>query len=268
MKTLIQVWTQKIKNVNKNEDCSTSYWGFGDMLRGSIRMYQIAKELNINYIVDIQLHPISKFLKYEKHEYTDFILQNKDNIPFVRGECTIDFIKEIPEKGVGFFMTNNCIDIKPFNEDCKNFFKKFLTPTEEFQEFLNENFKKIPISNYNILHYRVGDNTGIVSTTYKKGFHHLMRSVKLNMENNDILLSDSSKFKNYVYIYFKIFFFKLKIGHIGFENDEEKLKNTMFEFFVLTKAQKIKTYNVYGWVSGFVDWISKLYDIPLDIINV
>ena len=48
MKTLIQVWTQKIKNVNKNEDYSGSYWGFGDMLRGSIRMYQIAKELGVD----------------------------------------------------------------------------------------------------------------------------------------------------------------------------------------------------------------------------
>ena len=268
MKTIIQVWTQNIKDVTKDENISLSYWGFGDMLRGSIRLYQIAKELNIEYIIDIQLHPISKFLKQKQHRYKDLILENRNNIPFVRGEHVLEIIEKTEENNVSFFMTNNCIDIKPFDEDCKNFLKNFLTPTQEFMKFFEEKSKNIPYNDYNILHYRVGDNVGLVNENNTKGFHHLMRSVKLNIEKDDILFSDSKKFKNYVNIYFKIFFFKLNIGHTGFDNDEEKLKNTMFEFFVLTKAKKIKTYSVYGWTSGFVSWASQIYDIPLERIII
>jgi hypothetical protein len=268
MKTIIQVWTQKIKDVTINKEISTTYWGFGDLLRGTIKLYQLSKKLNFNFIVDIRLHPISKILKYEKHEYSDFILDHKDEVIFIDNLKLDNYLKANEDKKFLYFMTNDCINLEPFDEDCKNFLKNFLTPTQEFVEFFQEKSKIIPFNNYNILHYRVGDNVGLVNQNNKSGFHHLMRSVKLNIEKDDILFSDSNKFKNYVNIYFKIFFFKLNIGHTGFDNDEEKLKNTMFEFFVLTKAKKIKTYSVYGWTSGFVSWASQIYDIPLERIIV
>jgi hypothetical protein len=268
MKTIIQVWTQNIKDVSIDKEVSTTYWGFGDLLRGTIKLYQLSKKLNFNFIVDIRLHPISKILKYEKHEYSDFILDHKYEVIFIDNLKLDNYLKANEDKKLLYFMTNDCINLEPFDEDCKNFLKNFLTPTQEFIEFFEEKSKIIPYNTYNILHYRVGDNVGLVNQNKKSGFHHLMRSVRLNIEKDDILFSDSNKFKNYVDIYFKIFFFKLNIGHTGFDNDEEKLKNTMFEFFVLTKAKKIKTYSVYGWTSGFVSWASQIYDIPLERIIV
>jgi hypothetical protein len=270
MKTIIQVWTQHVKDVSIDKEVSITYWGFGDLLRGTIKLYQLSKKLSFNFIVDIQLHPICKILKYEKHEYSDFILEHKDEVIFIDNLKLDNYLKTsfLENKELLYFMTNDCINLEPFDEDCKNFLKTFLTPTQEFMEFYREKSKIIPFTNYNILHYRVGDNVELVNENNKSGFHHLMRSVKQNIEKDDILFSDSKKFKKYVDIYFKIFFFKLDIGHTGFDNNEEKLKNTMFEFFVLTKAKKIKTFSVYGWTSGFVSWACQIYDIPLKKITI
>jgi hypothetical protein len=56
-------------------------------------------------------------------------------------------------------------------------------------------------------------------------------------------------------------------GHIGYEQNNEKIKNTLLEFFIVSKANTIKTYSVYPWISGFVFWTAKLYDIPLSSVN-
>ena len=41
------------------------------------------------------------------------------------------------------------------------------------------------------------------------------------------------------------------------------IRDTLIEFFLLKNANKITTYSIYDWVSGFVNWISKIYDIQL-----
>ena len=57
--------------------------------------------------------------------------------------------------------------------------------------------------------------------------------------------------------------------HLGalstlFKDDiSESFKETLYEFFTLNTASKIKTCSVYGWVSGFVKFSSLIYDVPL-----
>ena len=82
MKTIIQVFTQKIVKDRNFKDTS-GYWGLGDLIRGTIHLYQLSKKLNFKLIVDYQLHPISNFLKECNHEYSELIKSNKDNILFV-----------------------------------------------------------------------------------------------------------------------------------------------------------------------------------------
>jgi hypothetical protein len=57
--------------------------------------------------------------------------------------------------------------------------------------------------------------------------------------------------------------FHLDIGHIGRDNDDKLIKNTLLEFFIMTNAKKIKTFSNYSWISGFVMWLSYIYNIPL-----
>jgi len=39
--------------------------------------------MNFKLIVDFQLHPIASFLKNNKTEYSDLVLENKNNIDYV-----------------------------------------------------------------------------------------------------------------------------------------------------------------------------------------
>ena len=51
--------------------------------------------------------------------------------------------------------------------------------------------------------------------------------------------------------------------HLGRSTDHNSIKDTLIDFFILTTASKIKTYTSYEWISGFVYWAHKIYDIPL-----
>ena len=81
MKTIIQVWTHKC--TNHIQDNINGFWGLGDMIRGTIKLYQLCKKYNYNYIVDIRLHSISNFLNQMENPYSQLILDNADNIEFV-----------------------------------------------------------------------------------------------------------------------------------------------------------------------------------------
>ena len=58
--------------------------------------------------------------------------------------------------------------------------------------------------------------------------------------------------------------FDTKICHLGLSNDIDEIRDTLFEFFLLTYASKIKTYCKIHEISGFVSWISRIYDVPLE----
>jgi len=42
------------------------------------------------------------------------------------------------------------------------------------------------------------------------------------------------------------------ICHIGVENSETSIKNTLLEFYIVCGSNKIKTFSIYNWVSGFI----------------
>ena len=77
-KNIIFVWTTKPSNLTPTD--SWGFWGIGDIIRGIIGTYQIAKKLNYNFYIDIQNHPISKFLEPHYHPFFNDV---KDNLIFL-----------------------------------------------------------------------------------------------------------------------------------------------------------------------------------------
>jgi len=113
MKTIIFTWSQKY-NINEEHLRKYNYYnetnfffGLGDLIRASIKMYALSKKMNFNLIVDLQLHPISSFLKIEKHEYTHLVLKNKDNIDYVCYGAVEDYVNSKPDNSVSFLFTND-----------------------------------------------------------------------------------------------------------------------------------------------------------------
>ena len=71
VKKIILVWKQKYKNL------PLDFWGLGDMIKGTIEVYNYCKYNNIELVVDTADHPISQFLK----NVTDTGI-NKDDVDF------------------------------------------------------------------------------------------------------------------------------------------------------------------------------------------
>ena len=257
-KKVIQVWTQKCKNIESKEDYG--FWGLGDLIRGTIKLYQLSKQMDFDFYVNIHLHPISHFIKKRITDFDHLILQNKDNIEFVFPGDVEQYIRSSNNEII-YFLTNDVCD-ENITNDCKNFMKDILQPND----YLNQEIDKLDIKQpFNILHLRLGDSY-IKIDMNDEVFHNIQKIVTSNYNENDILLCDSSYFKKRINEQNRFKLFDLVIGHIGYETDMEKIKNSLIEFFIISKSTHIKTYSVYNWISGFVHWNSVLYDIPLSRI--
>lgn len=58
-----------------------------------------------------------------------------------------------------------------------------------------------------------------------------------------------------------------KICHLGNTIDNSYIEDTLVDFFVQSNAKKIKTYSIYNWISGFIHWNAKIYNIPIILMN-
>lgn len=269
-KIIIHVWTQEFLELNGEK--SKEFFGFGDLIRCSIELYKLCKCMNYNFILDISLHPISQFYNEYKHEYSELILKNKDEIYHISPNIMLRYIgKEIKKKDVIYFISNFSSPLfdPKFGEteietkERTDYFKKIFTPNEEFMNYINENYKDILNKNYKILHYRFEDNYLLnkCQDNFDKFYDHVIN----NYNENYIFMCDSTEFKKYIKNKNQnIKLIDNEVCHIGKCRNKELLKYTLSELYIVSKSKYIKSFSVYGWISGFVNHISKLYDIPLD----
>ena len=259
-KIVIHTWTHNVKNLQQtNVD---HFWGLGDIIRGTVKLFQLSKKMNFELIVDIQHHPISKFLKCTNQKYKDLVKKNANNIDFVMSGEVENYI-ESNDNDIIMLLTNDLCDVTAIDDECKEFIKNIFTPTDFFREYMDIKKEDIPINDYNIIHFRLGDDE-LVRKNMINVDNEIIEKLKMCKESNDILVSDSEYFKKYVEKNVDIHLFNTKTTHFGYQKRPSEMMDTLFEFFLLMNAKKIKTYSVYTWISGFVYWIHKIYDIPLE----
>jgi hypothetical protein len=273
MKTVIHVWSH---NFNINNDHlkkynfyneTEFYFGLGDLIRSTIKLYELSKIMNFRLIVDLQLHPISSFLEIQKTEFSNLVLENKNNIDYVCYGAVEDYINN-QKNNISYILTNDFYE-GVISNDCKIFMKNLLKPTEEYKKYIDYQLSKIPFEKYNIIHYRLNDDE-FKNKNSKKNTSYLndiLINLNNNKEVNDILVTDTLSFKEYVFLNSDVYLFETKICHLGLSTDYHSIKDTLFEFFLITYSSKIKTYCKIHEISGFVKWISELYDIPVTIIS-
>jgi hypothetical protein len=245
-KTIIQVWTHKCRN-------QTGYWGIGDMVRGTIFLFEYCKKNNYNFILDIQLHSLSKYLKHEPHQYSNVILKNKDNIIFV----SPNNISYYTQNEVNFFFTNSFYNF--ISQDAKYFMRNALTPNDSFKDHLSNYLIQ---DDYSVLHYRLGDN---YNGNVVKYLLHLKQHINVNTKQ--VFISDCKKLKELVKELIKenttLLIIDIDPGHIG---ENINVQNDLIEYFILIHSKKIKTYSNYRSISGFVYSVNQVFDI--DLINI
>ncbi len=262
------IQTLILKACNRPVD---DFWGLGDIIRGTIQLYQLSKKYNFVLIVDKQHHPISNYLINREHQHSELIKSYKNKVPFVDIDNCEDFIlkyvKYSKNKNTGLIFFTNDFFHGPITEDCKAFIKYHFTPNTEFMNYINEKMSVIPFKEYNILHYRFGDDDLIKKIKNNKlNLNSIINDINKyhSEEQNTILVSDSSYLKKMAKDSTKIFMFDSVLAHMGCSDN---IKDTLFEFFLITNSKKIKTYSVYWWISGFVKISNDIFDVPLERIK-
>ena len=250
-KKVIQVWTHNVKNLSK--DTNDNFWGLGDIVRGTIHLYQLSQKYDFDLIVDTQLHPLSNCLKQEQHLYSGWVLYNKDNIEFQN-----NVESRIQNQHISLLLTNDHFN-EPIDDNCREFIKRILRPNDDF-------FCPIPQEQYSILHFRLGDDE-MVRNIATKQYDTYLDKIREKKEDTDIFISDSSALKQRVKQEWGMRMFDGKIGHIGYHSDPESIRYSFFEFLLLTKASKIKTFTTLGWISGFVKTANLIYNVPIEVIQ-
>jgi hypothetical protein len=120
----------------------------------------------------------------------------------------------------------------------------------------------IPYPKFSILHYRIGDDELVRKNI--NGINNFTEHLLSNKTANDVLITDSTTFKkNIIDKQIDIFLFKEPICHIGYHSELDAIQHTLFELLLISKATSIRSFNKYGWISGFVHPISIIYDIPI-----
>ena len=61
MKSVVFVWTQSCVNLeNTDQD---NFWGINDVVRGMLATYELCRQHEYPFYIDLQLHPISQFIE-------------------------------------------------------------------------------------------------------------------------------------------------------------------------------------------------------------
>jgi|LauGreDrversion2_2_1035103.scaffolds.fasta_scaffold00595_4 hypothetical protein len=278
----------KVVNVFQKNYINGKGNGFGDFLRGSIFLLQIAIIYDLKFDVDYRNHTISKFLHKEKDTETDSVI-NYENVFYVIGDWQplneklynefLSYLNSINSE-TAYFYTNNG-PMHPISEFHANFIKKKFLPNEILQIAINNTMNNHNLINkqFHVIHIRTGDRFLICNEIDYEFFEKIEKEINkiIIPENNYLILSDSNELKTLMKNKFpELIIYVNEITHLGectaLSNDADyeynSTKNTLVDFFIMSKAIHIHGISVYGHGTGFSEYCSKLFRIGYDYTSI
>ena len=93
----------------------------------------------------------------------------------------------------------------------------------------------------------------------------IRKDIQSNIDYNYLVIADNNFIKNILKNEFPNFKILIKdITHFGegVVLEEEKVKNTIIDFYLLSLSNSINSYSSYEHGSGFSYWCAKTYEIP------
>ena len=288
IKILNHVYQSKYENGKENST------GLGDFLRGCYFILEFCETYNFQSKI-IFNNCISKFLLIKTHNlerldnvlkgvsicknnnFREFVVENngiiKDPLKDTKNIMAdfVDYVSKLTQYNGNVFMYCIAFPINEISEKNKEHMRKFLEPTNEIQIIINQTLDKLNITSkqYIVIHIRTGDSyLKEENNKFTNGYiHTLINNIKndVNLENNYLLIADSNDVKKIIQKYFPNFKTLIKpITHFGegVVLEEEKVKNTLVDFYLLSHSKSILSYSTYKHGSGFSYWCAKTFNIP------
>jgi hypothetical protein len=267
--------------------------GLGDFLRGCYFILQFCETYNfqpkivfnncISKFLLIKTHNLERFDNilegisgYRNNNFSEFVIENgiiKDPIKDNKNIMAdfVDYVVKLPQYSGNVFMYCISFPINEISEKNKEHMRKFLEPTNEMKIIINQTLDDLNITSkqYIVIHIRSGDSyLKEENDTFTNGYiRDLITNIKkdINSENNYLLIADSNDVKKIIQKYFPNFKTLMNpITHFG-EGvilEEEKVKNTLIDFYLLSQSKSIFSYSAYQHGSGFSYWCAKTFNIP------
>jgi hypothetical protein len=151
-------------------------------------------------------------------------------------------------------------------------------PTIQMQNDLEQEIASLGLKKgeFSVIHIRAGDdlllNRHEVQPRTKNLFDQLRKTLAplLNKDHKYLILSDSTGLKKEFVPYANCVFQQKKITHLGQQQrlDEDSVRNTMMDFYLMSQSNHIYSYSVYIHGSGFSKWCAVLYNIPYETYSV
>ena len=300
---LTNIKIKKIVNVYQLELTNQKSPGIGDFLRGSFFLMQLAKILNLEFEIDISNHPISQFVINKglnpKIDYNDiefkYGMNRPDNYDLTHTPPNnvyfdTDFINQLiselnKSKSECFPLFSNAFPIfYNFKEECRNFLRSQLLPNKNMFKYINETFKMLNLqkNTYAVLHIRTGDKyiskNEIIDIEFINEINNHINKIVVPGKKY-LILSDNTILKAYLANKPNFYVLLNKIEHLGGEismkgnendgiKDNDAVKNTMLEFYLMSFSNSILSMSVYGHMSGFSKYCAEIFNIPFHNMKI
>jgi hypothetical protein len=279
LKKIINVYQPTYKNLVAQ--------GLGDYLRGCFCLFQICKMHGLEFDMDLSHHPMYSFLK-NKFLTDNQNSINRNNISWFpnpnyipTGSSTYrkdslsfhnEFIKHINNvQQKEYFLFCNSFPIFNFIHDIARYtIREKILPVEELKKEVDMRLEKMGLTkkNFSVIHIRTGDSYLLENKSLDPKL--IYKIVKITnpylyyRNKHFLILSDNAKIKLIFSKYHNCKFNLKEATHLGENaaNNEEKIKNTLVDFYIMGYANLIISLSPYTWGSGFSQWCSVMNKIP------
>lgn len=282
---LLQERKVTIENIYQEKYNNIFASGFGDFLRGSYFLMQFCDQYQLSYHINIQNHPISKFLEiYQGNQtivYPEIGIFNDTNFhPGLINNIIINKSDITINNEFIYFLSNilnhnnkiytyiisypNYLSISSTH---KKYMQQLLKPTDYMRNKLNETLDSLDLKEkeFIIIHVRYGDSF-LINGSNDINTDHLLEIYKLiNPDQKILLISDNDNIKTAIqseYPFVKTHLNKITHTGEGVTIETDSLQNTMIDLYLFSLAKSISAFSIYPHGTGFSKWIAETYSIP------
>lgn len=263
--------------------------GLGDFIRSCYFMNQFSEKYNIKVSFYINEHPIKKYL----HNFQDMESINKNisiSIPFFKptnyifindnnvikykykniDEELINYLNslQVYDGNIYLYLVNHP-DEEYITTNSKEKIANILKPTD----YLNNKITyamdclKLNKGKFKVIHIRTEDeylNNNKVLNDRVNYIINKLKSIIFKLDYDTFLITNNNHIKTIlINLIPKIKTVFNDITHIADKNtNEEKLINTLKDFYIMSNSNYIYSFSVYTHGSGFSKWCATTYNIP------
>jgi hypothetical protein len=290
------VYQKKYKNTTKSS-------GFGDFIRGSYFILELCEKFQFigNIIFN---NSISKFLNkktniskftsicnnisfFENINFKEYVISPDGNIsdPLKDNNTImshfIDYTKSVPVYCNNIFVYSICYPMEEISAKNKQYMRDVLDPVNEIKIQVKNILQNLDLvmKKYCVIHIRSGDDylnndNKIFKNSYLSKLLHNIKNYISSFGSSSkkyLLISDNNEIKfiiNQQFPFIKCIYNEITHFGEGVELEDEKVKNTLIDFYLLSFACDIICYSCYDHGSGFSYWCAKTFDIPYKCILI